>query len=221
MLVDGRHDLVRRALACFRGQTYIAKSLLIFDTGAEQFSDAYQAAEIHVDARAFTGAAIGRLRNAACKLATNTDRFIHWDSDDWSAPDRIAFQADILTALDVEVMGYNSMVFWREQEQESWLYSNSNPKYFLGTSMCYTRAAWEKYKFLDEHGENESEYNHWFGQAKISSGTAGARMIASIHEGNAHRLPYRRELMEANERQGGEWTRTPYMDEGTGKRMKL
>ena len=104
---------------------------------------------------------------------------------------------------------------------EAWLYSNPDPRYCLGTSLCYKRTAWERKPF---EATSQGEDIRWLtGMNSVGVSTIIApngiaftdpmqpRMIARIHSGNTSTV-YRPELMAAIERQGGEWKRAPEWD---------
>jgi hypothetical protein len=91
---------------------------------------------------------VGTLRNIANSYA-EADILIHWDSDDWSHPNRIAEQVALLEVADADVVGYDRMLFWREilyedgrpesvKLGEAWPYTGA----VLGTSLCYWCEAW-------------------------------------------------------------------------------
>ena len=133
MLTQDRPELAKRAVECFRTQTYLNKALLVWDTSTEmnpakrlnvgQFAPDIQ--------HAFYGPqdyAIGALRNHAiqggtsevvCTVAVNkeltgpADIIVHFDDDDWSHPKRIAEQVALLQSSGADVVGYNEMLFWR------------------------------------------------------------------------------------------------------------
>jgi hypothetical protein len=151
----------------------------------------------------------------------------HWDDDDWSHPNRIAEQVALLQATEADCVGYNEMLFWRERAPErpgeSWLYSNQNPRYALGTSLCYWRLAWEARPFQDiNHGE-DTEWLKGVRCEAVSSGKPSSRaiysadvisMIARIHSGNSSSAYNPREMAEnagmpPSERQ---WSRVPAWD---------
>jgi len=137
MLVDGRREMVARAVQSFRAQTYRDAHMLVFDSGEDQFSwrqphtcssderegggcpvcldedlTDWRASEIHVDAREFRGSTIGALRNAANALANRADIIVHWDSDDWSHPRRLEEQVGLLQASGKACVGYREALFW-------------------------------------------------------------------------------------------------------------
>ncbi len=211
MLANGRPEMAARAKACWHAQNYAGeKRILIYNNNGDR--------------------SIGDLRNAA-NAQTDAEILIHWDSDDWSHPNRIAEQVNLLRACDVGCVGYNEMLFWRDPTAsriatendswgEAWLYRASVPNYAIGTSMCYWRSTWERSPFPDRsEGCDDLE---WFNRGvKITSisavqGDGGIltepRMIAAIHGGNtcAH--------IDAKMR---EWKRVEVCDGYCRKRMML
>jgi len=168
MLTRDRPELARRAVECFRAQTYEPKELLIYDTGDPEWSFGIGGSDIF-RAGDFPGASIGVLRNRANTLASG-DILIHWDDDDYSHPSRIAEQVAHLQQSGADVVGYNELLFWRvpyiadqagtweahpqmqmptPQPGAAWLYSNRDPRYAVGTSFCYWRKTWERKPFRD------------------------------------------------------------------------
>lgn len=176
MLTADRPEYARRAVECFRRQTYPDKRLLILDAGME-CEPGLEAEDDGVYWVPFSAAArwsmIGELRNAANAFWTEFPILIHWDDDDYSHPNRIAEQVALLQSSGADAVGYNEMLFWREDRQlsqadvygrenvigycdpdgpcdvlegESWLYTGS----ILGTSLCYWRKTWERVPFRSQ-----------------------------------------------------------------------
>lgn len=169
MLANGREAMVRRALKSFQAQTYPNALLFILDTTPERLPlDEYYSEGARVghmwDAKGkYRGATIGALRNMAA-MCSESDIIAHWDSDDWSHPNRLAEQVALLQAEEkngVQVVGYRDMLFWKESRlselehpdrpiiREAWLYQNVRKSYCVGTSLCYWRAAWKARPFAD------------------------------------------------------------------------
>jgi len=188
------------------------------------------------------------------------DIICHWDSDDWSHPRRIEEQVALLQASGKECVGYRDMLFWNhlldagksptltDGEKrlnlnaggECWLYSNNDPRYCLGTSLCYWRRVWEARPFPDEPKRKggTGEDVKWLegvkslGASSIemsvieSDWKAGEvregnrvldfspRMIASIHGGNTQAY----DLVVG---QSPSWRRAPEWDAHCRGRMAL
>lgn len=177
MLTRDRPELAKRAVDCWKSQTYKSR-LLIWDSGNvplrldimgldAKYSDGF-AGVFHQ--RGETGLTIGRIRNDANAYPSQPhigfhphDIIIHWDDDDWSHPNRITEQVALLQASGADCVGYNEMLFWRGPgvviddgsgsprltlpPAEAWLYSCKAPSAILGTSLCYWRRTWEAKPF--------------------------------------------------------------------------
>lgn len=101
LVTADRPKLVQRALHCYRAQTYSNKELVVLDNGLEhQIGDlvaewdegdvVYEYVERTPDMW------IGGLRNQALDLATGDYVVPQWDDDDWSHPERLTRQAEVL-----------------------------------------------------------------------------------------------------------------------------
>ena len=234
LLTADRPEMARRAVESFRSQTYPTKRLLILDSGVTQLGfDSVSTAhgEFYVAGFYVRGQrgpivpTIGELRNMANRLRhfDEPDIFVHFDDDDWSHPNRIAEQVALLQSSAADCVGYREMLFWREGQPpagdpskwrgEAWLYTNPDPRYALGTSLCYKRTAWERKPF---EATSQGEDIRWLtGMNSVGISSIGTdrepRLIARIHAGNTSTV-YHPDLMRAIEKQGGEWSRRPEWD---------
>ncbi len=164
MLTRDRPEMAKRAVECFRTQTYPNKSLSIFSSAPELCG-----LPVKIVNRV-EPATIGEMRNEANLRIRDMeyegkpvaaefipDILIHWDDDDWSHPSRIAEQVALLQASGADAVGYNEMLFWREPTQAGLRIGPGSVEYFgqawiyrgtiLGTSLCYWRSAWERRPF--------------------------------------------------------------------------
>jgi glycosyltransferase involved in cell wall biosynthesis len=197
MLTRDRPAMARRAVECFRRQTYGNRFLFILDTGGETHGltenrDARMMG--HSWRPEFQGESIGKLRNRANDALPDRQILIHWDDDDWSHPNRIAEQVALLQSSGADAVGYREMLFWDERKyvarverersydesregfvNEAWLYRSQSPKpYALGTSLCYWRKTWEAKPFpavIQPHNPsvNWGEDYEWCRGLKIES----------------------------------------------------
>ncbi len=218
MLANGRPEMVARSVKSFRAQTYDKATLFIWDQSlygkpsgsALDYSD-YKTLHLH----ARTPGSIGWMRNAANEFAGHkygNDIICHWDSDDWSHPNRIAEQVALLQSSGAECVGYNEMLFWditpypplEQNSGAAWIYRAGGCKplatnYAIGTSLCYWRKTWEQFPFPDYSPGCDDLY--WCagddkkGRRAVKIEAVSAfqddigvlsepRMIASIHGGN-------------------------------------
>jgi len=174
-LTADRQAQTDRAVKSFMAQTYRDKRLLIYDTGTTPYKRTYGGWSVLGER-----GSIGALRNAANALTPKEDEIIaHWDSDDVSAPTRLAEQVQFLQESGADAVGYSDMLFWKscrfaeggtwlprcpedkcgveygeflegaQHKGEAWLHNNHKPNYALGTSLMYWRKTWERKPFPD------------------------------------------------------------------------
>ncbi len=193
-LTKDRPEMLKRAVAAFYAQTYPLKQMIVYDNGAmddrlNSPDDGYLIHRIWNP----TVRTIGALRNAANLLAENCGAiYAHWDSDDYSHPNRLAEQVALLQASGADAVGYNSMLFWdtrktahvqkiagalglggREDRNEAWLYRAVNPQHILGTSLLYWRSTWERQPFDDVPSGEDTKW-----VAKLGKKAVG---VSSLH----------------------------------------
>jgi glycosyltransferase involved in cell wall biosynthesis len=220
-LTKNRPEMLAHAVRCFNAQTYENKWLLIFDTGFADFL--YEGEDVyHIHALELGHLSIGALRNAAISYTDpsfrdlRADIICHFDDDDYSHRNRIAEQVALLQASGADVAGYSDMLFWREADQQAWLYLG--PQKALGTSLAYWRPTWERKPFPDQPrpGFATGEDTDWIRGLNLASVpsfserhphyiTKDPRMIARIHRANTSGSY---QLMEHSD----SWRRVPDWD---------
>jgi glycosyltransferase involved in cell wall biosynthesis len=196
LLTCDRPEMTRRAIACFRAQTYANKWLLVLDSSSQPTFGHFEYSEIYV--RTAGARTIGALRNKAAKLVAKADILVHFDSDDWAHPRRIEEQVALLLASGKACVGYRELLFWdtrrrahkcevderegdcpvcvdedqrqHEQRGEAWLYHNPDPRWVAGASMCYWRSAWELCPFDDAPHEDQ---RWWLKNSEKCGGVSG------------------------------------------------
>ena len=241
MLVDGRHEMVTRAIRSVISQDYQPRMLIILDSGEEPIpTPTLVGAGLECFAFRYRhmpsvhGSNVGTLRNYANAMAGDYARsigqrleyFAHFDSDDWSAPGRLTEQVSYIETVGKDAVGYREMLFWDTSVAgtlfgegvggRAWMYRYpDDPRRFVGGSMLYRVSAWLACHF---HPSENHEDSIWFNQN--SHRCYGMwlpdppKMICSIHGGNiseAYSKP--RELPY--------WARTPDLDVYCRERMAL
>ena len=241
MLTADRPELARRAVECFRRQTYQRKYLAVWDSGVKASSIEAGDDELWIRETP-SGEPIGTLRNSLVRVCGPADIIVHLDDDDWSHPNRIAEQVAILQSSGADCVGYREMLFSRRMvsrmmcdsfggegpdgrievdRYEAWLYSNPNPGYTLGTSLCYWRRTWERKPFpatnvgedlqfctgLKCFGVSSLSGHHLSNSGFMATTGLDPRMIARIHAGNTS-TAYDPAKMAKN----SEWKRVPEWD---------
>jgi len=121
-VTSDRPAMTQQAVESFCRQTYPHRGMLILDTTREH----ERLHAVGPDGKGFPiafaeqmrGKTIGELRNKANSKAGSAEIICHWDSDDWSHPNRISEQVALLHASGAECVGFNEMLFWREPTSE-------------------------------------------------------------------------------------------------------
>ena len=189
MPVYGQKELAEIALASFFSQDWARKELIVIDDSPEpvfQFDQFRGHPEINVQVvRLPEREKIGPKRNMACAFA-NGEIIVHFDSDDWSAPNRISDQVTRLVESGKAVSGYHSMLFWDGERNEAFQYQGTED-YSLGSGLCYRKEFWRKHSFVAE--DQRRWEDNVFVQAARNDGEivavdAEKRMVARIHSGN-------------------------------------
>jgi len=194
MPTRGRQKWARQAMRSFMAQTYEPKELVILDDADDlSYPDADQMPELKyfmairsIKYYMSVGpqCSIPEKRNWCCEMASGKI-VIHWDSDDWSAPNRIADQVQRLEESDKAMTGYNSILFYEEQTAIWGRYVLDNVSAF-GTSLCYRKSWWMDHPF-DEAltiGEDNRAVMIAGGEQQFVTADGTSMMVARVHAGN-------------------------------------
>ena len=188
--------MARAAVGCWYRQVWPRLELVIVDDlDCPSFPDAED----------FTGhriryvklgrrVTVGEKRNIACAMASG-EIIVHFDSDDWSAPGRVADQVARLQETRKQVTGYNAMLF-REtralrvvenggtRPASTWWRWRDGKGLAAGTSLCYWRRWWEYHQFP---AENLAEDDLFYAEALRADAAiavdARGLMCATNHAG--------------------------------------
>lgn len=163
MPTANRQKYVPLALKNFLNQDYINSELVIIDDGKESIAPL-----LPKDSRIryfYTEplGTIGAKRNYACERA-NGDIIMHWDDDDFYAPDWISKQYDYLTTSGADICGVEHIHFFSPVTDTLWLgtalnrNNPSNPSQWLsGATLAYRKSFWETNRFQDRQtGEDDN-----------------------------------------------------------------
>ena len=222
LLHDGREQMARKTIECFRAQTYPKRMMLIVDSRPGDVEESFYSEGVaHRWAPDWHDMTVGALRNAANGSAIEfcePEIIAHFDSDDYSSPERLAEQVALLQASGADAVGYREALFFREDGGEAWLYKQRAPKYALGGTLCYWRKTWEEKPFPDLMTGEDTAWIEGLNVVGISGvpdqnymAPEPPRFIARIHAGNTSKA-YKPELMRAVQAQSGEWQRVPGWD---------
>jgi glycosyltransferase involved in cell wall biosynthesis len=143
-----RARLIPRAIHSYQSQTYPHRELIVLDNGCDGTERLIPSQPDITYRRIIGHRTTGEMRNLCAERAQG-EIICHFDSDDWSAPERVADQVERLAQSDGVLTGYKSMLFYDERVGQvyQWAWYNG-PPFALGTSLCYTKLFWMAYKFL-------------------------------------------------------------------------
>lgn len=187
MPTRGRRLWAHQALRCFLAQTYPHKQLVILDEPND--SSFHMPVDDIEDVMYFRNVgqdSIPEKRNLCAELATG-DIIMHFDSDDWSDPNRMAEQVKRLEESGLSMTAYHSMLFYVEQTGQAYKYVNDR-SYAIGTSFCYLKSFWTRFPFrpdpnsLPHCGEDTLLASAARNTGELISVDAGQLMVARIHD---------------------------------------
>lgn len=93
---------------------------------------------------------IGVKRNVACEKA-NGEIIVHWDDDDWYAPDWISKQVEAQLTSGADITGLNIVDFYSPSVNMRWRYEDTETEkpWLCGATMAFKKSFWEQHKFID------------------------------------------------------------------------
>ncbi len=181
-----RRGFVPRAIAWFRRQDHPLKELVIVDDGDDPVADLVptdsRVRYIRLDRRA----TIGRKRNLACGAARG-EIVLHWDDDDWYAPDRIRRQLAVLRESGADLCGASTLRFYDPGRVRAWQYRYpaDQPRWVHGATLAYRRAFWDEHRF-DDVDVGEDAYFVWRAAPdRIAVIEDDSFYLGAIHPANA------------------------------------
>lgn len=188
-------------MKCFLSQTYWHRELIILDDS----DDPSFPSGIRLDGveylRLDQKLNIPQKRNRCCEMAKG-EVIAHFDSDDWSAPNRLDVQMETIRYTHAEMCGFNTMLFYDIQKNTVYKYWGAS-NFIIGTSMLYTKKWWEAHRW-NESKVKASDSLFWRVAAKekvISVQQADGLQVARVHSDNTavKRLdlsPYKKATLE-------------------------
>jgi len=192
MPTRGRQEYAKQAVEVFLSQTYADKELVILDDGDEpSFPGGMETFDDPFDDRIryYCGSVTLRYqipakRNMVNKLAQG-EIIWHLDSDDWSAPTRMADQVARLQETGKAVTGYHDLLFYRESDGAAFEYHSSRA-WACGSSLCYLKSFWQLNHFPENKATGSD--NHFVRAARdageLDAIPGGQNLVARIHADN-------------------------------------
>lgn len=184
----GRRELAVQAVQSFLAQTYAHRELVILDDADEpSFVQGIEHPLIRyfrVDGQLN----IPQKRNKVNAL-TSGQIIFHLDSDDWSAPTRMAAQVELLTSSGKSLCGFSSVLFLDTSTDKWFKYTAPLSGYAVGTSLTYLREWWMNNPFVEKMAIGSDNQMVKMARAanQIIAVDAGEFMFARAHSGNSDR----------------------------------
>lgn len=161
MPTANRRAFVPRALRWFQRQTYAAAELVVLDDGEDPVAnlmpvDDPRVRYIRLDRRVAT---LGQKRNLIVAAARG-DLIVHWDDDDWSAPDRLAVQVERMADRKVDICGLAHPLYYDSRSKQAWRYKGADVRPGLRWlyGICYRRSEWKKHPFRPQQRASDTMF---------------------------------------------------------------
>ncbi|WGQ08885.1 glycosyltransferase family A protein [Pedobacter gandavensis] len=150
MPTANRQKFIPLAIEYFKAQDYANAELVIIDDG---IAPATHLIPDDPKIRYFYTEPLGTIgvkRNYACEQA-NGEIIMHWDDDDWYAPDWITRQVVALNTSAADITGLNQVIFYSPSVEKRWLYQDLDLEkpWICGATMAYHKSFWQEHPFLD------------------------------------------------------------------------
>lgn len=145
-----RNEDLPQAIDIFLSQDYQDKQLIIGLDSLEGVDLSYlpDGSNVHTFYEGVKET-IGTKRNRLCGAA-HGDIIVHFDSDDWYAPDFITQSVNHLLTSGADVTGLSKAYFYQREPEQAWLYDYTGTQpYVIGSGMCYHKSVWERNPFKD------------------------------------------------------------------------
>jgi glycosyltransferase involved in cell wall biosynthesis len=172
------------AIECFRSQTWKNKELIIVDDG-DSVEDLVPEAENIRYFRSDRKNDIGSKRNFAVSMARGR-YVVHFDDDDWSAPERMEHQIEYLHDSGMSVLSYYDILYWRKLDGKAYRCFPRPGERTHGATLCYSRQWWNFHRFPCVPRQED----HWYGVDAIRRGAmahlhAGNMVVLTAHSGDS------------------------------------
>jgi glycosyltransferase involved in cell wall biosynthesis len=179
MPTKGRREMAQAALDCWLKQDYQNKELVILDDADDlSFPEGLQIPGVHhyASGKKMT---LGMKRNEVNAL-TRGEIIAHFDSDDWSAPDRIQDQISRVQETGLPITGYSTLLFWDVLKQQAKQWKCNIPGYVCGTSLMYKKEFWAIHQFQDKQIASDNSFVYPV-LRQVAACKDATRIVARIH----------------------------------------
>ena len=189
MPTANRLKFIPSAIKYFLEQDYTNAELVIIDDG---INAARHLIPDNPKIRYFYSQPIGTIgikRNVACERAKG-EIIIHWDDDDWYAPDWISKQTEALLTSGADITGLNRVIFFSPFLDKRFMYEDTeeDKPWLCGATMAYRKKFWKEHPFVDLQVGEDYDFV-WNSGAKIFALDYLAGFVAVLHPYNTSIKP--------------------------------
>ena len=185
-----RRRFVPQAVRYFLRQDYPNKELVVVDDGPEPVGDLLPADPRIVYHRLETRTVLGAKRNLACQLARGPV-IVHWDDDDWAAPDRVRLQVAALTGGDADICGVGSLLYYDPSRAAAWRFTwpDGFRPWAAGPSLCFTKDLWARSPFPEVAVGEDTRFSFSPAVRRVADVRATDCIVGIIHRANTAPKP--------------------------------
>lgn len=128
------------------------------------------------------GGNVGHKRNLGCQRA-NGEIIIHFDSDDYYAPEWVEVSVQHLLRTGADMTGLSRLYF--SDGKSGWEYDYGSSGWVAGATMCYHKSVWKKHPFAAKVTGEDTVFCRG---KNIVSHDFNEGFLARVHSGNtAHK----------------------------------
>ncbi|AQR73125.1 glycosyltransferase [Sphingomonas sp. LM7] len=179
-----RRRFVPAAIAQFLAQERDDAELVILDDGADSVADLIPGDPRIRYVREEARRILGDKRNQLCELSRG-EVIVHWDDDDWHAPDRLARQLAAIEANGADIVGLDRIAFLADDGAQAWDYCwGGRQRWIYGASMAYRRALWERRRFAAIRSGEDTRFVLDARDAHVHAMPDTDWLVARVHRGN-------------------------------------
>ncbi|HEV8507983.1 MAG TPA: class I SAM-dependent methyltransferase [Chitinophagaceae bacterium] len=145
-----RRAFVPHAIHYFLQQEYPNKELIIIDDGGDCIEDLIPDNPIVRYYRLPQKITLGAKLNIACAYSKG-GIIANWDDDDWYSSWRLTYQVKAMQDRHIYICGINNLLYYDlcHHAAFQYIYPTNQPKWLLGSSLCFRKEFWEKSQFAD------------------------------------------------------------------------
>jgi glycosyltransferase involved in cell wall biosynthesis len=185
MPTHNRRPFVGQAIAYFLRQDYPAKELVVIDDGDDPIADLIPGHDSIRYRRLDRRVVLGAKRNLACDMGDGSI-IVHWDDDDWMAPNRLTVQVRGLLREGIDISGVSQPLFYDPAARSGWLfaYPRTERPWVAGASLCYRKELWTRSRFPEIANGEDTSFT-WGQPAKaVYDLSTDNCLVAIIHGAN-------------------------------------